>query len=232
MKILIVAATWMEIKPLEQFLLHADEKGTLQTHAVELMITGPGLVSTAFQLGKNLPIAEWDLAIDAGICGAFSTEMNLGSIVHVTEDRFGDLGAEDEDSFLDAFEINLLDENKFPFQKGWLPNFSLQKLEEKFPLLQKFLEEIPSVKAISVNKVHGNERSIFSIQKKYGATIETMEGAAVHFACALQSQPFIQLRSVSNFIEPRNKDHWNIPLAISNLNKKLIELIALLTQNS
>ena len=29
---------------------------------------------------------------------------------------------------------------------------------------------------------------------------------------------FIQVRSVSNFVEERNKDNWNLDLAIKNLN--------------
>jgi futalosine hydrolase len=37
--------------------------------------------------------------------------------------------------------------------------------------------------------------------------------------------PCIQLRAVSNYVEKRNKDAWNIPLAIENLNKQLIAII-------
>src|ERR1700750_2952991 len=103
----------------------------MRANSVELMVTGPRLISTAFQLGKNLPLAEWDLIINAGICGAFSLEMNLGNVVYVEADRFGDLGAEDGDQFIDVFEMKLFEESKFPFQEGWLPNFSIQKLEEK-----------------------------------------------------------------------------------------------------
>jgi len=36
---------------------------------------------------------------------------------------------------------------------------------------------------------------------------------------------FLQIRSISNYVEPRNKDNWDLPLAISNLNNTLIELI-------
>jgi futalosine hydrolase len=45
-----------------------------------------------------------------------------------------------------------------------------------------------------------------------------MEGAAFHFVCLREEIPFMQIRVVSNYVEPRNKNSWNIPLAIANLN--------------
>jgi futalosine hydrolase len=35
--------------------------------------------------------------------------------------------------------------------------------------------------------------------------------------------PCIQLRSISNYVEPRNRSNWNIPLAIKALNDYLLE---------
>jgi futalosine hydrolase len=52
-----------------------------------------------------------------------------------------------------------------------------------------------------------------------------MEGAAVFYTCNIMNTPSIQIRSVSNHIEPRNKANWNIPLAIKALNDYLIEFI-------
>jgi futalosine hydrolase len=37
--------------------------------------------------------------------------------------------------------------------------------------------------------------------------------------------PCAQIRAVSNFIEKRNRDNWNIALAIKNLNETAIEII-------
>jgi len=52
-----------------------------------------------------------------------------------------------------------------------------------------------------------------------------MEGAAFLFVCEHEQIPCIQLRAVSNFVEKRNKEAWNIPLAIENLNQQLIAII-------
>jgi futalosine hydrolase len=52
-----------------------------------------------------------------------------------------------------------------------------------------------------------------------------MEGAAFMFACDQERIPYLQVRAVSNLVEKRNRDRWNIPLAIENLNKKIIEFL-------
>jgi len=52
-----------------------------------------------------------------------------------------------------------------------------------------------------------------------------MEGAAFFYACFMERLPCLQIRAVSNYIEDRNKDRWNIPLAIGNLNKIALKII-------
>jgi futalosine hydrolase len=41
----------------------------------------------------------------------------------------------------------------------------------------------------------------------------------------MENVPYIQLRSVSNYIEPRNRASWKIPLAVKNLNDTLINAL-------
>jgi futalosine hydrolase len=72
-----------------------------------------------------------------------------------------------------------------------------------------------------VNKVHGAEMSISATAAKLNPQLESMEGAAFFYACSQFSLPSIQIRAVSNYVERRNRDQWNIPLAIDNLNQFL-----------
>jgi futalosine hydrolase len=51
-----------------------------------------------------------------------------------------------------------------------------------------------------------------------------MEGAAFFYVCSRENIPFLAIRAVSNKVEPRNREKWNIPLAIKNLSEKLGEL--------
>ncbi len=178
------------------------------------MITGVGLPLTAYSLGKILGQKKYDLAINAGIAGAFNREMKIGTVVEVVSDCFADLGVENADgSFTSVFTMDLIASNQPPFTKGELLN----------PYPGHFL---PAAKGLSVNRVHGSAQSIKQVRSRYPlADIETMEGAAFFYACLLESQKFLAIRAISNHVEPRNRDQWDIPQAIKNLNTTLQEIL-------
>jgi len=52
-----------------------------------------------------------------------------------------------------------------------------------------------------------------------------MEGAAFHYACLKEKVPYAEIRSISNYVEKRDRSKWNIPLAIKNLNDFFIVLL-------
>ena len=52
-----------------------------------------------------------------------------------------------------------------------------------------------------------------------------MEGAAFFYACLMMQVPFLEIRSISNHVEPRNRAAWDIPLAIGQLNEVLIGML-------
>jgi futalosine hydrolase len=53
-----------------------------------------------------------------------------------------------------------------------------------------------------------------------------MEGIAFFHACLHHSLDFLELRSISNYVESRNRAAWNIPLAIQNVNNLVIRYFA------
>lgn len=61
--------------------------------------------------------------------------------------------------------------------------------------------------------------------KKYDPTIESMEGAALHYVCREFNIPFIQLRAISNYVGERDKSNWKIQEAIENLNQTILRFI-------
>ena len=62
-------------------------------------------------------------------------------------------------------------------------------------------------------------------QDRYKAALESMEGAALHYICRDVNIPFIQIRSVSNYVGERNKAHWKMKEAIYQLNETLLQYI-------
>lgn len=208
----------MEIEPFVQFLrrnftelatdVFQNEKWTIQ-----VLVSGVGMMSTAFSLATILSSGRFDYALQAGIAGSFTTELQLGDVVGVQSEQYGDLGAEDHSDYIDIFDLGFLDKNIFPFTQGKLINAA--------PL---FLGAIkPLVNALSVNTVSGNSDSIDQRKGRYNCAIESMEGIAFHYACLYHKIPFLQVRAISNYVTPRNKAEWQLKLAIDNLNQYLIE---------
>lgn len=222
-KILIVSATSFEITPLEEFLKgNFRQTGNYRyTHdemEVSLLITGVGLPLTAYAVGRALAATSYDLVINAGIAGAFNRNFKIGEVVQVVQEQFADIGVEEADGrFVSVHEMGLIEPNQPPFIEGCLKNEGAAAFD--------FL---PTATAISVNKVHGSEASIKSITNLFPADLESMEGAAFFYVCLCENVSFLQLRSVSNYVEPRNRENWDIPLAINNLNEVLKELIQVL----
>ena len=223
-KILIVAATYFEVRQfieanqLETINKHLHQK--INKHATtDVLITGIGGVATACRLAFQLRETEYDFAVNVGIAGSFNADINIGSVVNVVSDCQGDLGIEDQNAFVDLFEANLENKNLFPYKNGLLHNISV--LPDKFI----HLDDIQKVKGITVNTAHGNKKSIEKFRDKYrDIDVETMEGAAFFYTCLLANIPFVALRSISNTVAERNKDNWNIPLALSKLNKVISNL--------
>ena len=221
MKILIVAATPFEILPFTEYLNQSFEQIDADQYkrkaiVVTVLITGVGVYSTIYSLTKKINKTSYDLIINAGIAGAHKkTKLNKGDVVNVISEQFGDVGIQEADgSFTDIFELELSNPNKPPFTNGVLHN----TIAGDF----KFL---PAAKGITVNTVHGNPESIIQFNNKYKYDVESMEGAAFFFVCLQERQRFLQIRSISNYVEERNREKWDIESAISNLNAVLKEII-------
>ncbi len=215
MHILIVSATQFEVKPLLEYLqilptapgIYKADK-PVKGHDIRVLITGIGMVNTAYAMGRY-GNGAYDLIINAGVCGAFDRSVPPGTLVHVTEDILSEMGAEDGDNFLTYDQMGLPGEHRFS-----------GRLSDTFAALAS----LKPVKGITVNMVHGNERSIGWIKQLYNPDVESMEGAAFFAACP-DARNVVQIRSISNHVEKRDKSKWQMPLAIKNLNDFLIDFI-------
>lgn len=209
MKSLIVSATESEIAPFLSHFGFKDGSNYLNGNQIVVLLTGVGMVATAFSMGRILEKDSFDFALNVGIAGSFNEGLSLGDVVHVTEDCFSELGAMDGASFLSIDQLGFGSAVMTPF-----PSESLDVL----------LSSEKRMKGITVNCVHGSDEEIVLVKDRFRPDIETMEGAAFFYACNQVGLPAVQLRSISNYVEKRDKSKWNIPLAIETINKRLIEL--------
>jgi futalosine hydrolase len=126
---------------------------------------------------------------------------------------------EEKENFTPLFDSGLTNKNEFPFENGWLIN--------RNELLDSATSAV--VKAVTVNKVSDSELQKRQFIDHFDPAIESMEGAALHYVCLQEHVPFLQLRSISNYVGERDKAKWKLKDAINNLNDHLAKLITQLT---
>jgi futalosine hydrolase len=222
LRTLLLVATQREINPfLTQMQVNKPEEFLYTTPFVhfgdvDIFITGIGIPFAMFHLINFIHQKEYNLVINAGVAGSYNTKMYpVGSVVNVVREEFADIGIEDKQMFYTIFENKWLEMDFPPFKNGKLHN------EHKlFPMIEK----IPAVNSITVNRSSGMLDTIEMFRKKFNPDIENMEGAAVFYVCLNKKIPFLEIRSISNFVEERDTKKWNIESAVQNLNQFLIDL--------
>ncbi|MCK9618414.1 MAG: futalosine hydrolase [Lentimicrobiaceae bacterium] len=223
MKIFLVSATSAEIEPFlhrasfRKKLASGKERFAYGKAIIDVLITGVGMVPTAFWMAKSLYKENYDVAINVGIAGSFSTGLQIGEIVNVVSDRFSEIGAESGEQFLSLIDLKLLEDDKAFATNNELVNSSVFE--------SKTINSLKKVKGITVNTVHGCNDSIQKVRKLFHPDVESMEGAAFLYVCLNERIQCLQLRAISNYIETRNKEKWNIPLAIRNVNNALFMIL-------
>jgi futalosine hydrolase len=220
LKIVLVAATSSEADALKKVPGMQIISGIYHYGGNEItpLITGVGSVATAWAMTKFLSSGlEADLAINVGIAGSFRDDIPVGEVVIPVSDCFADAGVETGSGFLTLAEAGLVDPDAFPFKSG--------KLISENRFVSAAVRSFRPVNALTVNKATGNQDNIKMISERYHSDIETMEGAAFFYVCSREKIPFLAARAISNRVEPRNREKWNIPLALESLSEKLGELL-------
>ena len=225
MRVLIVAATSIEIAPLrarleagrdpaaERGVVPPDERliaYTFRNHDVDMLVTGVGMVATAAWTARVLADTRYDFALNLGVCGSFRQTLPLGGVVHVVSDRIAELGAEDGDRFLPIEELGL--PTDYRFTNGPIPDNAA-------------LRRLPAVTGITVNTVHGNAESIAAVVGRFHPDVESMEGAGFMQACQIQPTAFAQVRAVSNLVQERNRAAWRLEEAIDGLCRAGLDIL-------
>lgn len=215
MNCLLVAATAKEISVFLDHYRHTDKTSFVDIN-IDILITGVGLTATTYSLTRQFALKRPDLVIQAGIAGCFDKTIKTGTVVGIQQDTIADESVVEKKQLKTMFDLQLISPDQPPYKKGWLHNPDKTIMKRN---------KLKAVKAISVNQVSTDKKMIALYQEKFKPGIESMEGAALHYVCLSENIPFLQLRSISNYIGERNKANWNIKEAIQNLNKELIRLL-------
>lgn len=211
MNILVAAATSIELTPL----LSTLRNGKLKDNDIDVVITGIGLTATTFSLMEQFRIKKPGLVIQAGVGGCFDKTIPLGKVFCIRMEAIADQSVVELNKLKTLFDLKLVPQDQFPFKRGWLLNDN--------PVLKKV--RLRKVTGISVNEITTSKDKVKFYRQKFNPVVESMEGAALHYVCLREKIPFIQLRSVSNYIAERNKKNWNMKESIINLNNELVKLL-------
>ncbi|WP_157974240.1 futalosine hydrolase [Lewinella sp. IMCC34183] len=217
MRLLLLAATPAEIAPTVTWLREtatATRRDVLQfpKTEIQLLFTGIGPVRTAFALGQVLQGSDRPfLAVQAGVAGTLDPSLDLGDVVNVTSELFYDDGAENTD----GSPVNL-PAMGFAFAAPFDADGVLR------PPGPAGLLPFPQVAGGTAGRATGSAERIAWIRRHYPEVqVESMEGAAFIYAALSTGVEALQLRSISNRVTPRDREAWDLPSAITNLNAAL-----------
>ena len=246
--VLIVAATNAELAPLREALdEHTQHFGHDAGVAFRYFSTGVGGVATAASLTEALMAHPCDLVLNIGLGGALDTDLQLGDTFLIVSEEFGDLGAEDRDGrHLSLFALGLADADAAPFVAGRLParmftiardaegeagtHKASRELQFFVDVLAERFGESLRKRGTTVAQAHGTPARIALFKAGNDAEVETMEGAAVFWVAFRQNVPCVQIRAVSNYVEPRDRATWQIGLAMENLTSTVLGLLLTLRE--
>ena len=210
-KILVAAATAKEINPFIELI-----KKEKINNNIDILISGIGLTASTYHFAKQFALKKYDLVIQAGVAGSFDLRIPLGTVVSVKQDTIADQSVIELKKLKTLFDLKLVPNNQHPYKNGWLLN-PYKKVLRKTGL--------KIVQGISVNQISTSKQMIQFYRDMFDPVTESMEGAALHYVCLMENIPFVQIRSISNYIGERNKKNWDMKDSIANLNDALATII-------
>jgi futalosine hydrolase len=179
------------------------EQAALAATGAQVLVGGVGPAAAAASTSRELAARSYDLVLSAGIGGGFAP-LGPGDVAVASAIVFADLGAETPDGFLPVADLG--------FGTGRYdvaPQLAVELADRTGGHLGTVL---------TVATVTGTAQTATALSRRFpDAVAEGMEGAGVAAAATLYGVPFAELRSISNLVGPRDRDAWDIPMALEAL---------------
>lgn len=197
------------------------EAENLRDLGAAVYVSGVGAVNAALAAYEAIARERPDVLVSAGIGGAFpGAGLRVGDAAISSEMIYGGLGAWDGDPasgrFLDLADLGL-------------------------PLLPGVFNTLPAWDGarswagaagaafgpiLTLESVTGSAAAAQALQARFpGALAEGMEGAGVAHAARRAGVAAVEVRGISNFVGPRDRDRWRIPEALRACREALAALL-------
>lgn len=203
-------------------------RGMIGIRPVVLIETGIGSVNTAQALTVALQEISPEFVLQIGIGGAYlSSGLDKGDLALATEENYGDLGVITSAGWSPADEIGIpvLSTDRDYYNTYPLDPALVARAQH---ILEQSGECAMQGPFVTVQQCTGREDIGNELAARFNAMCENMEGAAAAHVCTLYAVPFLELRAISNLVEDRNKDAWDIPGAVQRVQiaaQKFIEAL-------
>jgi futalosine hydrolase len=176
----------------------------------EVVIGGVGPAEAAAATAERL--AGVDLVLCAGIGGGFAPRVE-GDVAVASSIVFADLGAETADGFVPVSAL------------GFGADRYTVAPDLAVDLTDRAGGHLGTI--VTVATVTGTAATADELGRRFpDAVAEGMEGAGVAAAAARRGVPFGEIRAISNRVGPRDRDAWQIPLALERLGKAVAAVTA------
>lgn len=189
--------------------------GRLAGHAVALLHTGFGKANAAAAATALQLLQRPERMLQLGCGGAFAgSGLAPGDLALATAEIFGDEGVITPDGFLDLETLNypLLRRGTARYYDRFPVDAALT--DAALPRLQAFCAErgrkLATGPFVTVSTCSGAQGVGARLEARTGGVCENMEGAAVAQVCVRYGVPFFELRGISNHVEDRNLDGWDL----------------------
>ena len=181
---------------------------------------GVGKARAAATLAGRLARERPRAVLAFGVCGCFPAGhggavpvLDVGSLVWVAQDAFGDEGVVTEDGFLSIDDLGLGSSGPFAADEALLA------------WGKRRLPEVLVVRGVTVSSGSGTDAQSKAMAARSRAHVETMEGAAIAMVCQDFGVPWLQLRCVSNRTGHRAAAGWALDLAASRTREAMVFLL-------
>ncbi len=202
--ILAVTATQMELSPFLAVMGESDDRW-------KSLISGVGPMETAVRLGRYLYENSSQIhgIVQFGIGGAYiqpdpDDQAPMLAVCLAEREVLGDLGV----TYQDKFEY-------FSHELGGRTAFSLDNslLHRSRKVFADNHIQTLSGTFITVNSVSGTASRGELLRKSWDGLCENMEGAAAARLCHELNIPLVELRVISNMVEDRDVQKWQLQQA-------------------
>jgi 1,4-dihydroxy-6-naphthoate synthase len=236
----LLAATELEAAPLLEA-LKSPRRFSVATKTMVIGHLPVGPTSNPGELGPQVVVAiggcdktntahvltcllqsmeEPRLVLQFGIGGALrpvepAVGANVGDIVVVTKEIYADTGTSSPSGWISASEMGL------PIaQVGGSELGNVFDLDQRMAATAvSAVEAATSTRVVAgpgvtVSRMSGTTAEGDELAARWGAIVESMEGAAAAHVCALHEVPLVEVRGISNLVVDRDRSTWRVGEAV------------------